>query len=221
MILYITSLSTLEINNMKIKISIIVMALTIIASCSSQSVSRSVPREIHPDAKEMIEKLFTVNASNISLADENLEKKTLERFKKYAETGTNIEFIQDDTLIDETLFKIVPSVESMFNLVTIRYAKNAFYDHAATLNLIRYMESLFQEVYPSIFEHYNTAINNDLYSLHSITKLRKSVLTPLEINPDYDPINISQYNGYIQGELIIWNKRLAEMEKNLKKLTKK
>ncbi len=206
---------------MKKKFSIIIMALTILASCSGQSVSTIVPREIHPEAREIVENIFTIKASNISVADEDIEDKTLERFKKYAESGTRIKFIQDEKLIDDTLYKIEPTIEQKYNLVTIRYAKNAFLDHAATLNLTRFMQSLFQEVYPSIFEYYNTAIENDLYSLHALTKLRKSVLTPLEINSDYDPINISQYNGYIQGELIIWNKRLLEMEKSLKTFSKK
>ena len=207
---------------MKKHFSIIIMASIILASCSSPSVTIiKQSREIHPEAKEIIENLFTIKASNISLAEENIEKQTLSRFKKYAEAEIKIKFIKDETLTNETLFKIEPLIEVDGSVVVIRYAEDAFRDHAATLNLTRFMESLFQEVYPSLFEHYNTAINNDLYSIHAITKIRRSVLTPLETTPEYDPINLSQYNGYIQGEIIIWNKRLSETEKNLKRFSNK
>ena len=214
-------MSIMEISNMKKQFSIIIMAFFILTSCSSPSVGRKVANEIHPEAKELITNLFTIKASNISLADENLESHTLKRFKTYAESGIKIEFIKDEKLTDETLFKIEPIMNEEGSLVTVRYAEDAFYDHAATLNLTRFMETLFSEVYPTIFELYNTAINNDINSLHSITKTRRSVLTALETNPDYDPINLSQYNGYIQGEIVIWNRKLSEMDKKLKAFNKK
>ena len=186
----------------------------LLASCSSTNVSRTVAHETHPEAKEAVESLFTIKASNMSLAEEDLEKKALVNLKTFT-AGTEIEIalIEDDKLIEETLFKIEPVIENNKHLLIIRHAEDAFRDHAATLNLTRFMDGLLQSTSPSFFELYYKAQSNDPGSLHAVAKIRRLILTPLETNTYYDLVNLSQYNGYVQGETIIWDRKIAEIVK--------
>jgi hypothetical protein len=46
-----------------------------------------------------------------------------------------------------------------------------------------------------------------------VAKIRRLILTPLETNTYYDLVNLSQYNGYVQGETIIWDRKIAEIVK--------
>lgn len=205
---------------MKKVFPIMTLATLVLASCSSTNVSRTVAHEIHPEARKAVESLFTIKASNMSLAEEDLEKKALINLKTFT-AGTEIEIalVEDDKLIDETLFKIEPVIENNKHLLIIRHAEDAFRDHAATLNLTRFMDGLLHSKSPSFFELYYKAQSNDPGSLHAVAKIRRLILTPLETNTYYDPINLSQYNGYVQGETIIWDRKLAEIakKKNVKK----
>jgi len=199
---------------MKQHFPIILFASLLLTSCSSTNISRTVAHEVHPEAKEAVESLFTIKASNMSLAEEDLEKKVLVNLKAFI-AGTDIEtaLIEDDKLTDETLFKIEPIIENNKHLLVIKYAEDAFRDHAATLNLTRFIDGLLQSKSPSFFELYYKAQNNDSNSLHTVAKIRRLILTPLETNSYYAPINLSQYNGYVQGETIIWDRKLAEIVK--------
>lgn len=60
---------------MKKVFSIITLSTLVLASCSSSNVNRTIAHEVHPDAKDALESLFTIKASNMSLAEEDLEKK--------------------------------------------------------------------------------------------------------------------------------------------------
>lgn len=206
---------------MKSFFSILLLTTLLLTSCSSTKVSRHVANEIHPEAKEAIESLFTIKASNITLAEEDLEKKVLANLKTFIATAEiKIELIEDEHLTNEVLFKIEPGIENNKNLITIRYAEDAFRDHVATLNLTRFMDGLLQSNFPSpytFFELYHNAINNDPSALYTVAKIRRSVLTPLTSNTYYEPVNLSQYNGYVQGETIIWDRKLAELAKIEKK----
>lgn len=171
---------------------------------------------INEEARAAVESLFTFKKSNMPIADLNLKEPAEGNIQLLVyNSKVKIEFIEDLKLDPEAAFKIEPVIENNSYLIKIRYAEDAFMDHSATLNMTRFMDTVLKskmkQVYP-IFEIYYNALNNHAPTLHAVSKLRRSVLTPLD-KTSYYPIETSQYNGYVQGESIEWDKKVLEFSK--------
>lgn len=209
---------------MKKFFSTLILASLLLSSCSSMIDRKIAADAVNDEARAAVDTLFTFKKSNMAMNELDLKETAENNLKMLVyNTKVKVEFIEDSTMGLDDAFKIEPVAGKEY-LIKVRYAEDAFLDHPATLNMTRFMDSVLRaqmkQVYP-IFEIYYNALNNDAPTLHAVAKLRKSVLTPLEKTSFY-PIQTSQYNGYVQGESIDWDKKVAsfaklEKSKNIEK----
>lgn len=205
---------------MKKLTSLLLLLCLILSACSSTQTARSIAQEpVSEEAKAALDALFTIKLSNTVQAEEDIYKMAESNLKALVHnTKIKMELIEDSSLINETAFKIEPIIEKNEYVFRIKYAENAFNDHSATMNLIHFVDNLlsnsFNSTY-SAFELYYNVLKNDPTAFHAVAKIRKLSLVPL--NEGHANINYSQYNGFLQGETTVWNKKVQEFAKLEKK----
>lgn len=206
---------------MKKAFASLMLTSLVMSSCSSSKdvkpVSDMTVTETTPSAAEF---LFSFKKSNVSPADDDLFDKAKEHVRLLVETAKiNVKWIEDEKLAHDVAFKIETATEKETPTLVIKYADDIFQDHSATLNLTRFLDSLFDPAAKeqvSIFEMYEKASANDPQALVAVAKIRRAVLTPLD-KPACYVMNTSQYNGFISGEARLWERKLNEYVKLEKK----
>ena len=180
-------------------------------SCSSTTEKNTAIAQTAKEARPAVETFFAFNKSNMQLSEVNLKDQAKSNIDTLLnQSKIQVKWIEDSTLDPETAFRVIPVIEHNTNIVKIHYAKVAFNDHPVTLNLTHFMEAVLSS--HSLFDIYNKSLDNDVPTFHTLAKIRKSILTQINKTPHY-PIETSQYNGYVLGESVIWDKRLSEFAK--------
>lgn len=182
-----------------------------LSSCSSTVEKKTIAAPINEEAQAAVALLFTFYKSNMQLSEIHLKEQAKININTFIDqTKTQVKWIEDSTLNEEIAFKVIPAVVQNKNIIQIHYAEAAFNDHPATLNLTHFLEAILNKY--SLFDFYNKSLNNDALTFYTLAKIRKSILTQMSKTPLY-PIETSQYNGYVLGESLLWDKRLANFEK--------
>lgn len=192
-----------------------------ISSCSSnKDIKASAPVTTSDLAPTHADTLFSFRKSNVTLSDDDLFDKAKEHVHSLvAQSKIQVKWIEDEKLATDIAFRIEPVIEKETTILVIKYADDIFQDHSATLNLTRFLDTLFDPAATSkvsIFEMYHNTSANDPSTLVAVAKMRRSVLTPLD-KPTCYPMNTSQYNGFVAGESFLWERKLAEYVKLEKK----
>ncbi len=192
-----------------------------ISSCSSnKDVKPVAPMMASDSAPTHTDVLFSFKKSNASLSDDDLFDKAKEHVQLLvAQLKIQVKWMEDEKLETDVAFKIEPAIEKDSSVLVIKYADDIFQDHSATLNLTRFLDTLFDpkaSAKVSVFEMYQNTASNNAEAMVTVAKMRRSVLTPLD-KPTYYPMNTSQYNGFVAGESFLWERKLAEYVKLEKK----
>ena len=199
---------------MKKAFASLIFTTLFVSSCSSNKIVLPV-NETTPGPADV---LFSFKKSNMNLADDDLFDKAKEHVRALVEQAKiTVKWIEDEKLGTDIAFKVEPENIQATPTLVIKYADDIFQDHSATLNLTRFLDSLFDpNAKNSFFEMYNNTAANDPAAMVTVAKLRKSVLTPLD-KPTCYVMNTSQYNGFVAGESSLWTKKVNEYEKLEKK----
>lgn len=204
---------------MKKAFASLIFTTLFVSSCSSNKIvlpeSEIAVSETTPVPTDV---LFSFKKSNMNPADDDLFDNAKEHVRALVEQAKiTVKWIEDEKLGTDVAFKIEPENVKETPTLVIKYADDIFQDHSATLNLTRFLDSLFDpNAKISFFEMYNNTAANDPAAMVTVAKLRKSVLTPLD-KPTFYVINTSQYNGFVAGESSLWTKKVNEYEKLVKK----
>lgn len=202
---------------MKRVMTSLMLANFILSSCSSNKDLKPSPAlNVTDTAPTLADVLFSFKKSNVSPADNDLFDKAKEHVRLLVEQAkVNVKWIEEEKLGTDVAFKIEPTMEKETPTLVIKYADDIFQDHSATLNLTRFLDLVFDPATTpqlSVFEMYNNTVANDPQTVVAVAKMRRAILTPLD-QPTYYLMNTSQYNGFVAGEAILWERKLTEYVK--------